>query len=83
MSLQESMSVLLKPSIQKTCMLYLLFSFPFKLFVNKTLWYRGDWTFWALKGHSVQDTISFSFIERIFFFFQFTMKTEKELSKQV
>lgn len=29
------MSVLLKPSIQKTHTLYLLFSFPFGLFVNK------------------------------------------------
>lgn len=34
LSLQESMSVLLKPSIQKTHTLYLLFSFPFGLFVN-------------------------------------------------
>lgn len=49
LSLQESMSVLLKPSIQKTHTLYLLFSFPFVLFVNKkekikkcSLWWQWD-----------------------------------------
>lgn len=37
MSQYESLLVLLKPSIQKTSRLYLLFSFPFLLFGNRPL----------------------------------------------
>lgn len=74
MSLQESMSVLLKPSIQKTYTLYLLFSFPFKLFVNKNLRYHGDGTFWAFSASVLLSGIIF-FFKFEFFFFKITMKT--------